>query len=174
MEPARPRSTAQCKGGAAVETNLGIVQKIQSFFSSKPVFEDFERAIISAVCKQLPARDLQILQSQIARFNKSYMEYDEVRRITETYFYWMRFGSSRQDFPLKWPVSNNEWILAKARIEDGKERVFLAELTVVLGRFFSIRIHSNTELDRPLSPQFTISSIEVFDPETATELGRGA
>jgi hypothetical protein len=102
------------------------------------------------------------------------MEYDEVRRITETYFYWMRFGSSRQDFPLKWPVSNNEWILAKARIEDGKERVFLAELTVVLGRFFSIRIHSNTELDRPLSPQFTISSIEVFDPETATELGRGA
>lgn len=125
--------------------------------------DSFDVAIIKAVADRMKEADAKILRSQLALFNATYREYDEEAKSLTVYFYWKYFGKSRLDFPIKWLEQKKEKLLARAHISyDGRIRI-QADLYVVLGCFFYIEYRSNCDEFRPPSPDYEITSIDVFD-----------
>jgi hypothetical protein len=150
----------------AANRKLSVIERMHKtvFASSRP-FDDFELAIIGELRKKLDVRSQEILSSQLELINSNYRDYDDEKKILTIYYYWNFFGKSRNDFPIKWRESEKERRLAIVEVIDNEEQFFTAELFVVLGRFFFIKLSSNCEELSPISPDYKFKHVEVFDVE---------
>lgn len=143
---------------------MNVIEAIHSRITTRLFsFDDFDRALLDFLLSKLSERNKGILLSQMSLINKSQTEFDEEASVLTNYFYKMFFGKSMRDFPEVFPHSERSEMLAKLRVDVSETVVINAEMIQVDGVFFCIRYTSTSDLFRPLSPDFTISVVELSE-----------
>jgi len=127
------------------------LQRTKQFFGFFNL-TDFEKDLVAFLKTQLPPNFSEILDSQIARFNKvdRVLEPGDELPFGHTSFYWTRFGRARFDFPQKFPSKAKSEELATLEVycpED--DNVIMVEFVLVEGFLFTIKYRSDKKKFTP-------------------------
>ncbi|MBT1450961.1 hypothetical protein KJ365_08715 [Glaciecola sp. XM2] len=141
---------------------MNIIQKIHKLiFSGKSVLDSFENALLDILEENLSESDKEIISSQRQLFNKVYRDNEEEKNKETSYFYWQYLGKSRIDFPKRFPASTKEHQLAELIVTLPSSDKIKVLYWVVNGILFSLEMHSESGVFRPLSPDFEVSDIKI-------------
>jgi hypothetical protein len=128
---------------------------------STNLFTVFELELMRHIAMHLSPEMQKILEDQVSHFNlvqRTPNRDDIVGR--ETRFYWIRFGKVCLDYPLKFPVKEEEFLMAELTVkhELGATKV---KFFIVRQIFFMIEVESDEKAYFP-KYNYEIRSLKVF------------
>lgn len=125
------------------------------------LFTDFELYLIKQISTHLSNEMQTILTDQISHFNlvQRTPDRDDIEG-RETRFYWIKYGKVCLDYPLKFPVNEDDFTMAEALVKH-KSGLTKVKIFIVRQVFFMIEFESN---ERAYYPQNTyeIVSLQVY------------